>query len=168
MPLCRKPLFCCSNGLRIYSINPDAMNRMRPAGLWIVALWALLSLSNMESVANQQKSLKALLDEKKDHRRVVLLYGRQAAQGHLIDQQQIFRTAQAGMDERDIDVIVTIDYEMAEPDRQYLMAHFHFVPSDDFAGYLIGKDGTMKHKFTTPISTKELFALVDAMPMRRK
>ncbi|WP_229374474.1 DUF4174 domain-containing protein [Fibrella rubiginis] len=122
----------------------------------------------MESVGNQQKSLKALLDEKKDHRRVVLLYGRQAAQGHLIDQQQIFRAAQSGMDERDIDVIVTLDYEMTEPDRWYLMHnHFNFVPSDDFAGYLIGKDGTMKHKFTKPISTNELFALVDAMPMRK-
>ncbi|WP_229376851.1 DUF4174 domain-containing protein [Fibrella aquatilis] len=121
----------------------------------------------MESVGNQQKSLKSLLDEKKDHRRVVLLYGRQAAQGHLIDQQQIFRAQQAGMDEREIDVIVTIDYEMTEPDRQYLMEHFHFIPSDDFAGYLIGKDGGLKHRFTTPIATNELFALVDAMPMRR-
>lgn len=122
----------------------------------------------MESVGNQQKSLKALLDAKKDHRRVVLLYGRQAAQGHLIDQQQIFRAEQAGMDERDIDVIVTIDYEMAEPDRQFLMHnHFDFVPSDDFAGYLIGKDGGMKRKFTTPISTADLFKLVDAMPMRK-
>lgn len=143
------------------------MNRMRPAGLWVVALLALISLNSMESTGNQQKSLKALLDEKRDHRRVVLLYGRMAAQGHLIEQQQTFRADQAGMDERDLDVIVTIDYEMAEPDRQYLMHHFHFVPSDDFAGYLIGKDGTMKHKFITPISTKELFALVDAMPMRR-
>ena len=143
------------------------MNRMHPAGLWVVALLALLSLNSMESTGNQQKSLKALLDAKKDHRRVVLLYGRMAAQGHLIEQQQTFRADQAGMDERDLDVIVAIDYEMVEPDRQYLMAHFHFVPSDDFAGYLIGKDGTMKHKFTTPITTKELFKLVDAMPMRK-
>jgi Domain of unknown function (DUF4174) len=49
------------------------------------------------------------------------------------------------------------------------VAHHFFSKSvsDDFAGYLIGKDGTIKHKFTTPIPTKELFALVDSMPMRK-
>lgn len=133
-----------------------------------ICLLALILINSMESVANQKKSLKAILDEKKDHRRVVLLYGRNINQGHLIEQQQAFTADQDGLNERDVDVIVLIDFELAEPDRQYLMHnHFDFLPSDDFAGYLLGKDGLLKKKFKQPIPADELFKLIDAMPMRR-
>ncbi|MEZ0607330.1 DUF4174 domain-containing protein [Fibrella sp. WM1] len=141
---------------------------MRRLGLVSICLLAFILLNIMESVANQKKSLKAILDEKKDHRRVVLLYGRDINQGHLIEQQQAFMAAQEGLTERDVDVIVLINSELAEPDRQYLMSHhFEFVPSDDFAGYLIGKDGLMKKKFTHPIAVDDLFKTIDAMPMRK-
>ena len=36
-----------------------------------------------------------------------------------------------------------------------------------FSVVLIGKDGGEKLRRTTPLTTEELFALVDAMPMRR-
>lgn len=122
----------------------------------------------MESVANQKKSLKAILDEKKDHRRVVLLYGRDINQGPLIEQQQAFTAAQEGLTERDLDVIVLISSELMEPDRQYLMHTYpEFAPSDDFAGYLIGKDGQLKKKFKQPIAANDLFQTIDAMPMRK-
>lgn len=143
---------------------------MRFAGLVGVGLllWAITTLNTMESVANQKKSLKAILDEKKDRRRVVLLYGRDINQGRLIEQQQTFRDAQDGLNEREVDVVVVINTELAEPDRWYLMHNnYDFSPSDDFAGYLIGKDGTMKKKFKQPISAQELFQIIDAMPMRK-
>ncbi|CCH00829.1 hypothetical protein FAES_2820 [Fibrella aestuarina BUZ 2] len=141
---------------------------MRRLGLVSICLLAFIVLNIMESVANQKKSLKAILDEKKDHRRVVLLYGRDINQGHLIEQQQALTAAPDGLAERDLDVIVLINSELMEPDRQFLMHTYHeFVPSDDFAGYLIGKDGLLKKKFTKPIAADELFKTIDAMPMRK-
>ena len=63
----------------------------------------------MESVANQKTSLKAILNEKKDNRRVLLLYGRDDAQHYLIEQQEALqRSTGTGLAERDMDVIVLV------------------------------------------------------------
>ena len=37
-----------------------------------------------------------------------------------------------------------------------------------FVALLVGKDGTVKHRFDGPVGPGEIFALVDAMPMRRR
>ncbi len=100
----------------------------------------------MESISSQRKSLKAILAEKKDHRRVLLLYGRDASSGspgqhYLIDQQEALNEVRDGLVERDLDVIVLIASEVVEPDRQFLMHEFKLVPHEDFMGWLIGKDG---------------------------
>jgi hypothetical protein len=57
---------------------------------WLMSLIVLLIGQTlvMESVSNQKTSLKAILNEKKDKRRVILLYGRDDAQHFLIDQQE--------------------------------------------------------------------------------
>lgn len=38
----------------------------------------------------------------------------------------------------------------------------------DYAVILLGKDGTEKLRRATPVSSTDLFALIDAMPMRQK
>ncbi|MBC3786628.1 DUF4174 domain-containing protein [Spirosoma utsteinense] len=122
----------------------------------------------MESVANQKTSLKAILNEKKDNRRVILLYGRDDAQHFLIDQQEALSEAKAGLAERDMDVIVLIASMVTEPDRQFLMHDFKLLPSEDFVGWLIGKDGGVKQTFKKLVTADELFKLVDGMPMRKQ
>lgn len=127
----------------------------------------------MESISNQRKSLKAILEEKKDHRRVLLLYGRDASSGspgqhYLIDQQEALNEVRDGLTERDMDVIVLIASEVSEPDRQFLMHDFKLVPHEDFLGWLIGKDGGIKDTFKKPVSADDLFKLVDSMPMRKQ
>ena len=42
------------------------------------------------------------------------------------------------------------------------------VRSGRFAALLVGKDGTVKHRFDEPVGPGGIFALVDAMPMRRR
>ena len=37
-----------------------------------------------------------------------------------------------------------------------------------FAALLVGKDGAVKHRSAEPVEPGELYALVDAMPMRRR
>ncbi|WP_420149419.1 DUF4174 domain-containing protein [Spirosoma sp.] len=137
---------------------------------WLMSLIVLLTGLTfvMESVANQQKSLKAILNEKKDHRRVLLLYGRDDAQHSLIEQQEALTEARAGVTERDLDVIVLIASMVSEPDRQFLMHDYKLNPSDNFAGWLIGKDGGIKKTYKTPVSTKDLFDTIDSMPMRKQ
>lgn len=127
----------------------------------------------MESISNQRKSLKAILEEKKDHRRVLLLYGRDASSGspgqhYLIDQQEALNEVRDGLTERDMDVVVLIASEVSEPDRQFLMHDFKLVPHEDFLGWLIGKDGGIKETFKKPVSADDLFKLVDSMPMRKQ
>ena len=123
----------------------------------------------MESISNQKKSLAALLAEKKDHRRVVLLYGRDDAQHYLLDQQDQFTRYGSGLTDRDLDVIVIVASTLMEPDRQFLMASpYHLNPSHDFQGWLIGKDGGVKDQFNKPITPQDLFKEIDAMPMRKQ
>jgi hypothetical protein len=124
----------------------------------------------MESIANQKKSLKALLDEKKDHQRILLLYSRDNAQHYVIEQQEALhpKDVAAGLAERDLDVIVLIASTLPEPDRQFLThSEFKLVPAEGFQGWLVGKDGGIKHTFKAPIDPQELFRLIDSMPMRQ-
>ena len=43
----------------------------------------------------------------------------------------------------------------------------HNVASDEFAVILIGKDGGTKRRLSQPFATEDLFATIDAMPMRQ-
>ncbi len=123
----------------------------------------------MESISSQTKSLAALLAEKKDHRRVVLLYGRDDAQHYLLDQQDQFHRQGNDLTERDMDIIVLVASTLMEPDRQFLMAApYKLNPSADFKGWLIGKDGGVKETFDKPIAPNDLFKAVDHMPMRKQ
>ena len=137
---------------------------------WFLLVIALLMgfSFRMESVANQQKSLKAILTEKKDHRRVLLLYGRDDAQHYLIEQQEALTEVRDGLGERDLDVIVLVASEVSEPDRQFLMHDYKLVPSDNFVGWLIGKDGGIKDTYKKPVLPQDLFRTIDSMPMRKQ
>lgn len=123
----------------------------------------------MESISSQKKSLAAMLAEKKDRRRVILLYGRDDSQHYLLDQQDQFTRNDKGLAERDIDVIVIVASTLMEPDRQFLMASpYKLNPASDFQGWLIGKDGGIKDRFDKPITPPALFKEIDGMPMRRQ
>lgn len=126
----------------------------------------------MESIANQKKSLKAILEEKKNERRVLLLYGRDDSQHLLIEQQEALHPLDVAdqLAQRDMDVIVLVASLLQEPDRWFLMhdEDFKLVLAEDFQGWLIGKDGGVKHTFKKPVSPEELFKLVDSMPMRQQ
>jgi len=42
------------------------------------------------------------------------------------------------------------------------------VRSGPFQVYLIGKDGTVKLRSAEPVPVKDIFGLIDSMPMRRQ
>lgn len=137
---------------------------------WLISLTILLIgfTLTMESVANQQKSLKAILTEKKDHRRVLLIYGRDDAQHYTLEQQEALNEVRDGLAERDLDVIVLVSSLVMEPDRQFLMHDFKLNPANGFVGWLIGKDGGIKQTYSKPVTAKDLFQTIDSMPMRKQ
>ncbi|KAA9355337.1 DUF4174 domain-containing protein [Larkinella humicola] len=122
----------------------------------------------MEMNGSQKKSLKATLDEKRNDRRVLLVYGTDPAQPAFLQQQKILQTEKAGLDDRDLDVIMLTAAELPEADRQFLTKNaFQLTSSDVFKGWLIGKDGGVKHTFKKPIKPGDVFRIIDSMPMRQ-
>ncbi len=123
----------------------------------------------MESAFAQFQPLQTVLSERQYHRRIVLLYSRSDASQALFDQQKMLTDAQAELNDRQMDVIVLISSELPKSDYQFLVHQpFYLNQTSTFQGWLIGKDGGVKTRFNRPIDPKELFRLVDAMPMRQQ
>jgi hypothetical protein len=89
--------------------------------------------------------------------------------------------AQAGFVERDL-IVVTVTTDgpsraqptptdapapMPAADAEALRARFD-VPPDAFRVVLVGKDGTAKRRDEAPVAPADLFATIDAMPMRQR
>jgi hypothetical protein len=56
---------------------------------------------------------------------------------------------------------------LSEKDSEELRQQLN-VDKTNFAVVLFGKDGTEKQRWTEPVKSSELFALIDAMPMRKQ
>jgi hypothetical protein len=133
----------------------------------------LLNLSfflpqNMTNATYQPRTLQTILADKKDHRRVVLLFGHRMNRFDLTVQEQRLAGWQPQLTERDMDVITVLAEELTPTDRQFLERNFRLNSTTVFIGWLIGKDGGIKQTFTRPIDPDDLCRLVDAMPMRQQ
>ena len=56
------------------------------------------------------------------------------------------------------------DQEAALQERRLEVRHEH---DEKFSAVLVGLDGTEKKRWTGPVDPRELFAIVDEMPMRQ-
>ncbi|QJD78811.1 DUF4174 domain-containing protein [Spirosoma rhododendri] len=129
---------------------------------WLIML-PLLLLGTL--VQAQTKPLKNRLREKRDDRRVLLFYG--TPSGGLTEQQRKLQSAQAELDDRDMDVITLDAATVSAADRQFLEQTYKLNPNVGFMGWLIGKDGGVKETYRHPVDPAQLFGLVDKMPMRK-
>jgi Domain of unknown function (DUF4174) len=77
-------------------------------------------------------------------------------------QQEILKFAAAGCQERDIRVET---YFFTQTDNSVLKKYG--ISSPLFTFLLIGKDGGTRLRSSKPISSEQLFNLIDAMPMRK-
>ena len=96
-----------------------------------------------------------------NHRRV-LLFAPTAKNPHLLKQQTILQSNEAGMKERDL-VFSSIIYS---PDKKSSFNRYN-VSATAFTFILIGKDGTEKLRRSSPVFLDELYQLIDGMPMRK-
>ena len=137
----------------------------------LLTLFAMLTPTNPNaggSAFRPPPPLETVLAGKKWERRVLLLYARLPNSVPLVTQQRLLTDQRAGLAERDIDVITVLDADLTAADRTYLRGGDRRLPANaEFAGFLIGKDGGVKQRFTRPTAPQTLFRVIDAMPMRQ-
>lgn len=97
--------------------------------------------------------------EQNTGKRQVLIFGQ--PQSQLVSQQlELLRKDAAGVEERDIIItLVTKD--------NLIYKKYKAEASKPLTVILVGKDGGEKHRTHNVITARQLFALVDAMPMRQ-
>jgi hypothetical protein len=101
------------------------------------------------------------------HRRVIVMSAAHAEDAHLAQQRQLL-AAWSGGEERDVTVVGIAGDEVtgASDDAATLRRHFH-LPSDSFTVILVGKDGHIALRSTTPVTGETVQQAIDAMPMRK-
>lgn len=92
-------------------------------------------------------------------KRTLLLFADKASQNTLKQQQHLLEADKAGLKQRDIEII-SYDPKSAVARTNHIQGGFTVV--------LIGKDGGEKLRSHQPVTTKKLFDVVDAMPMRKE
>ncbi|GAB2688584.1 hypothetical protein GCM10027037_08910 [Mucilaginibacter koreensis] len=95
------------------------------------------------------------------NKRLLLIYADQANNTSLIQQQQLLKSNATGLNERDVTVKV---YLRSTSPKEFNKKHI----SSDFTVILIGKDNGEKLRTHQVVTAKQLFSVVDAMPMRKQ
>ncbi len=105
--------------------------------------------------------------------RVLLVFSPHGGHADYRRQVELLAEAGEGLRERDLTVVeafadggVVIDGQAREFSASSLYRRFA-VERDAFRAILLGKDGTVKLDSDDAVTSAELFALIDAMPMRR-
>jgi len=90
-------------------------------------------------------------------------------------QEQLMEKGKRGMKERDLIIYKLYDDHWLGPNNDLLteeqataIRKAYDIPSGQFMVVLIGKDGMIKMRKDDIVSTREVFALVDSMPMRKR
>ena len=96
------------------------------------------------------------------HKRVIELYTHAANDPLYLHQLKLLSADQQGLDERDIIIKKFVFDEHNASGFKKRSA------GENFTVILIGKDGGEKYRSDQPLSLKKLYALIDAMPMRRE
>lgn len=94
-------------------------------------------------------------------KRQLLLFTQNKDTGLAEKQLAIWKEAQAGMEERDLTITVITGNEQ-------VYKKYKVDSQTEFTVILLGKDGGEKLRTQNLLTTNKLFALIDAMPMRRQ
>jgi hypothetical protein len=115
-----------------------------------------------------------LLDDYTWQNRLLLVFTPYPDHPESIAQNAILANVQSGLAERDLVVLRMTPDEPVEIDNKPSTTHSSHTLYRDFSieleafrVLLIGKDGTLKLTRTRALGSRDLFDLIDAMPMRR-
>lgn len=114
------------------------------------------------------------LDAYRWQNRIVVIFADQDAKQDLARQYQALLIDSDDMRDRDL-IVVAVETDLVEIDgvasqaiRANGLRDAFNIPEQGFSILLIGKDGGVKFRSRQPVATKDLFALIDAMPMRQR
>lgn len=105
-------------------------------------------------------SLSGIVSSDTDKRQL-LLFTQNKDTGLAEKQLAIWKEAQAEMEERDLTITVITGNDL-------LHKKYKVDSQTEFTVILLGKDGGEKLRTQNLLTTNKLFALIDAMPMRRQ
>jgi hypothetical protein len=106
--------------------------------------------------------------------RILLVFAPDADSALYHGQQEMLIVAERGLNERDMVIIFVIRDTVSTKGRPAAavaavdLRDAYGVLPHEFRVVLIGKDGDVKLRQEEPISMADLFALIDAMPMRKQ
>jgi hypothetical protein len=84
-------------------------------------------------------------------------------------QHQYLTTHQGGVMERDLKVVHSFASAEGVPNEEGMrLREAYNLPADGFYMLLIGKDGTVKERYSQPTEMEAIFSLIDSMPMRQE
>ena len=102
--------------------------------------------------------------------RLLLVFAPDLQNEELLEQQAHWSQVLEGMEERELKIwIITPEDMQGEPipDPAPHLYDYYQVKTADFEVILIGKDGGIKQRQNQLLTSQKLFAIIDAMPMRR-
>ena len=118
-------------------------------------------------VPSSPPDLKQWLANNQWQHRLVLVYAPTDSDPDLKRQRALLATASAGLAERDLLVRELLADQLPDEDRAFLAQTLRITGST-FRVLLIGKDGGVKTRQTSPITPKQLFDTIDGMYMRQQ
>jgi Domain of unknown function (DUF4174) len=132
-------------------------------------LWLTLALAATSPGAARQpqQALATVVRANQWQKRLLLLCAPGPDDARLTRQRQLLAGVQPDLAARDMLVREVILSQLSAPDHRYLREQLG-VKSTGFVLLLIGKDGGVKRRETAPVPAAQLFATVDAMPMRQQ
>jgi len=147
---------------------------IKPISLVRILLFLLLSFSMAQ--ASEKGSVADLdLDALRWKNRVFLLFSPSESDASFQAQKQGLVSGAGGVIERDLVVLEIIEQGQSRVGNQILSGKSVQdirkrlgVHTGPFQVLLIGKDGGVKLRSSEPVSMKDLFGLIDSMPMRRQ
>lgn len=128
----------------------------------------ILSLNFFLSTSYQLFSQNPLSQYKWENR-ILLVFTEDQGNTQYQVQKEVWQLDKAGLEERDLltfEIISGSSSDFSDEDIQFLQDTF--LPTSPFTLILIGKDGTEKLRSTQLLSNEKLFAIIDAMPMRKE
>ena len=127
---------------------------------YFIKCFVTILFSSISILASSQEKI---LEDLKWKNRVVLLFAPDSYDTDLIAQLEIIKNDSLGYKERDV---VVLTFLSGDKNTHPLRQKFN-IQKDLFTFLLIGKDGGQKLIKNKAVQSKDLYDLIDSMPMRQ-
>lgn len=135
--------------------------------------WLPLAAALLPIAAAAQTAPPTTLTSLRDRARPLLIFTARPDDPLLAEQLRLLASQSAGVEDREV-VPIALPLHGEAPTPEHLsgaeadrLRHQLHIQASRFTVVLIGKDGGEKIRATLPIRPGELFATIDAMPMRQ-